>query len=124
MSGVVPSATLAVIRAQAAAALDISSCAVQYATNTADGYGHQSVTWTTRATVNASMRRPSAALMQVYAARIGTLAQWVVRLPYGTVCDHGDRLLINGQTLTVEADLSISSYSTAKVVLCAEVMEG
>src|SRR5487761_2652338 len=109
-NGLIPADVLATIRAAATAALDIPSCVVQYATYTDTPLGHQSVTWTTRATVAASMRKPSAALMQVYAARIGTLAQWVVRMPYGTVCDHGDRLIINGQTLTVEADLSISSY--------------
>lgn len=123
-SGLIPDAELTALRAAAAAALDIPGCVVQYPTYTNTALGHQSVTWTTRATVAASMRKPSAALMQLYSERIGTLAQWVVRMPYGTVCNHGDQLLLNGQTLMVEADLSISSYSTVKMVLCAEVMEG
>ena len=121
--GLIPDSELAALRADAAAVLD-SPCVITYPAGTSsDGFGHVTTTWATRATVNASLRKPSAALQALYAARVGTLAQWVVHLPYGTVCDIGDRLAVAGQTMTVAADLSISSYSTLKTVLAAEIME-
>ena len=123
MAGFIPDSELAAIRADAAAMLD-SPCVITYpASSVSDGYGHATTTWATRATVNASLRKPSAALMQLYADRVGTLAQWVVHLPWGTICDIGDHLSVDGQLLTVAEDLSISSYSALKTVLAAEIME-
>ena len=121
--GLIPDTELTAIRAAAQTVLD-SPCVITYpASSVSDGYGHATTTWATRATVNASLRKPSAALMQLYADRVGTLAQWVVHLPWGTTVDIGDRLAVDGQLLTVAADLSISSYSTLKTVLAAEIME-
>lgn len=121
--GLIPDTELAAIRAAAAVVLD-SLCVISYSVSSApDGYGHTTTTWATRATVNASLRKPSAALVALYADRVGTLAQWVVHLPYGTTVNIGDRLTVDGQVMTVAADLSISSYSTLKTVLAAEIME-
>ena len=121
--GLIPDTELTAIRAAAATVLD-SPCVITYpASTTSDGYGHATTTWATRATVNASLRKPSAALQALYADRVGTLAQWVVHLPWGTVVNIGDHLSVDGQLLTVAADLSISSYSTLKTVLAAEIME-
>lgn len=116
----IPAAEMAALQAVAASSLDIAGALVQRATPASDGAGHQTLTWATIATVAAGLAKPSAAIMREYAARIGTLESWVVSLPYGTDCQEGDRVLVSGQTLTVQADVSISSYSTLKQVLATE----
>lgn len=121
--GLIPDSEMTAIRAAVQTVLD-SVCVVTYSAGTSkDGFGHETTNWATRATVNASLRKPSAALQALYADRVGTLAQWVVHLPWGTTVDIGDHLSVDGQLLTVAADLSISSYSTLKTVLAAEIME-
>ena len=122
MAGLLNAAQLARFQAVATSALDISGVLVQRVTLTDDGYGHKTETWTTTATVAASEAKPSAQVMQQYASRIGALQSWVVRLPYGTVCAAGDRLVFpGGDTRLVQADLSDSSYTTAQLYLVSEV---
>ena len=116
------SAQLTAMRTAATSALDIAGVQVQTVTLTDDGYGHQTEVWATVATVAASEAKPSAAIMQQYASRIGTLKSWVVRLPYGTVCTEGNRLLFpSGDARLVQVDLSDSSYTTAQLYLISEV---
>lgn len=122
MAGKLSATQLAAFQAAAAAALDIAGVQVQSVTLTDDGYGHQTQVWATVATVAASEAKPSAAIMQQYASRIGTLKSWVVRLPFGTVCTEGNRLLFpSGDARLVQADLSDSSYTTAQLYLVSEV---
>lgn len=119
----IPAPELAALRAVATSALDMAGAVVQRATLADDGYGHQTQTWATITTVAAGLAKPTAAIMQAYAARIGTRESWVASLPYGTDCAEGDRLVVSGQTLTVQADLSVSSYSTLKQVLATAIEE-
>lgn len=122
MAGLLNAAQLARFQAVATSALDISGILVQRVTRTDDGYGGQTESWATTATVAGGWAKPSAAVMTMYASKIGSLASWVVRLPYGTVCNAGDRLVMpTGETLLVQADLSQSSYSTSKRVLASEI---
>ena len=117
----IPATELAAMQAVATASLDIASCVVQRATTADDGYGHAVKTWATIATVAAGMAKPSAQVMHIYAARIGALASWVISLPLGTDVKADDHLLIIGQTLRVQADLTQSSYSTLTQVLATEI---
>ena len=118
----IPASELTAMRAVATSALDISGVLVQRVTLSDDGYGHKTEAWATTATVAASEAKPSAQVMQQYASRIGALQSWVVRLPYGTVCAAGDRLVFpGGDTRLVQADLSDSSYTTAQLYLVSEV---
>ncbi len=122
MAGLLSAAQLAAFRAVASSALDIAGVQVQRATLSDDGYGLQTQSWATVATVAASEAKPSASVQQQYAARIGSLASWVVRLPYGTDCRADDRLVFpSGDKRLVQADLSDSSYSTAQLYLVSEV---
>lgn len=122
MAGLLNADQLAAFRATASSALDISGILVQSGALTDDGYGHQTEVWTTVATVAGSEAKPSAQVMQQYASRIGALASWVVRLPYGTTCHAGYRLVFpTGDIRLVQADLSDSSYSTAHLYLVSEV---
>ena len=118
----IPASELDAMRAVATAAMDVPGVLVQRATTTSDGYGAYSETWATIATVAAGWAKPTASVMQQYAGLIGALAAWTVRLPYGTDCLRNDRLVMpTGEVLTVQADLSQSSYSTCKRVLATAV---
>lgn len=118
----IPASELTAMQATATSALDLSGVLVQRATRTPDGYGAYTETWATLATVAGGWAKPTASVMQQYAGLIGSLAAWTVRLPYGTTCAANDRIVMpTGETLTVQADLSQSSYSTVKRVLATEV---
>ena len=118
----IPASELTAMRAVATSALDIAGILVQRVTLSDDGYGGQTESWATTATVAGGWAKPSAAVMTMYASKIGSLASWVVRLPYGTVCAAGDRLVFpGGDTRLVQADLSDSSYTTAQLYLVSEV---
>ncbi len=111
---------LAAIQAVATASLD-TSCVIQRATATADGYGSTAKTWATVATVNATMAQPTAGQLQNYDYLIGNLATWLIRLPYGTDVRIDDQLILNGVTLTVQAPLTPQSYQASVRVLASEV---
>lgn len=118
----VPAPVLAAARQAATASLDVPGIQVQRVTRTPDGYGTATETWATLATVSGAWAKPSASVMQAYAGLIGSLAAWVVRLPYGQACRNGDRLLMpSGDTLVVQADLSEHSNATCVRVLATEV---
>lgn len=118
----IPANVLAAARAAATASLDVPGIEIQRVSRTPDGYGLASETWNTIATVTGGWAKPTASVMQQYAGLIGSLAAWVVRLPYGQDCRSGDRLVMpTGETLTVQADLSQRSYASCKRVLATEI---
>ena len=122
MTGLVNAAQLARFQAVAAGAMDVSGIQVKRPANTPDGFGTYTVALTTVATVTGGWAKPTAGVMQAYAGLIGSQAVWVVRLPYGTDCKAGDHIIMpTGEDLTVQADLSESSYSTCKRVLASKV---
>jgi head-tail adaptor len=113
-------AEIAEMQAVATASLN-TSCQIQRSTLTADGYGSSSETWTTVATVNVTLAQPSEGQLQKYAERIGGLASWLVRFPYGTDVRVNDQLIVGGVTLRVEAPLFPTSYEMSSRVLASEV---
>lgn len=122
MAGLLSAAQLAALRSTATASLDLSGIVIQRPTRVFDTYGTYSETLTTIATVAGGWAKPSASVMTQYAGLIGAQAAWVVRLPWGTAVRNGDLLAMpSGDTLTVQADLSESSYSTCVRVLATEV---
>jgi head-tail adaptor len=96
-------------------------CTIQRRTSTKDLMGSATEVWNTIASVNVGMKQPSASLLQNYAARIGSLATFQVRLPSGTNVLEEDRLLIQGETLIVQAILTPQSYSIYVNLLAAKV---
>lgn len=109
------------LRSDAATWLDLT-CDIQRATTAADAWGGQSASWATLSSgVACGLARPSQAIMQQYASKVGSMQVWLVSLPYGTTIAEGDRLTVDSQTLLVQADLSQSSYSTLAQVLASEV---
>ena len=113
------------MQAVATATLDVSGVVIQRkgaASNAGNGIYTAPGGWSTIATVAGGWAKPSANVMQQYAAVIGSAASWVVRLPYGTDCKANDQIVMpTGEKLRVQADLSQSSYSTCKRVLATEI---
>lgn len=122
MAGSAPTAAeLTQIRADVALVVCDSACQVQRKTVTPDGMGQGSESYSTIATTTAGMRSPSATHLQNYDYLIGALATWEVQLPYGTDVRVQDHLIIGGQTLVVQADLSPQSYNALTTMLVSEV---
>ena len=118
----IPASELTALRATASAALDIAGVQIQRATRTDLGNGLQSNVWNTIATVAASEAKPSASIMQQYAAVIGSATSLMMRLPYGTSFHADDRIVMpSGDIRRIQVDLSDSSYSTCALILVAKV---
>ena len=122
--GVLDPRQLTQLQTFAATTFDQPGIKIQRPTRVFDGQGTYTETWATIATVNGGWTKPSPQIMQQYAGLIGSLAAWVVRLPYGTNIKNNDRLVMPGaagDTLTVQADLGTRSYATTARVLATEV---
>lgn len=80
---------------------------VQRASRAPDGYGGETATWTTVATVNGLRTttglRPAE---QILAERLSTSSSWVMLLPALTDVRVDDRLVSNGRTFHVVAVLN------------------
>lgn len=124
MAGLIPDSELAALRASVTPVFDIPAT-IQRKGSATDSYGYSGGTWTPISTAGllCGLAKPTAAVQALYAARIGDLNSWVARLPYGTDIKQNDRLIAAGQTMAVQADLSVSSYSTCITVLATEVRE-
>lgn len=118
----IPASELAALRATATSALDVSNVQIVRHTVVPDGYGTYSETTAVIATVSATEAKPTANVMQQYAAVIGTAESWTMRFPYGTSYRNGDHVVMpNGDDRIIQADLSDSSYSTAMLALVVKV---
>jgi hypothetical protein len=96
-------------------------CDIQRATTSHDGYGSQTETYTTIATVKAGMTQPSGGMLQNYAFAIADLASWAVHFAIGTDVRHRDHLVIEGQTLEVHVILDPRSFPGLLTVIAAEL---
>lgn len=122
MPGLIPSAELAQIQADAAAAALDKTCVIQRSTGfTQDGTGTRVPSYATIATVNAGMTLPSAGELANYDYLIGDKASWTVRLPIGTDVTHQDHLIIESQVLEVHVLLTPRSYPALASVIAVEI---
>lgn len=123
MAGKLSAAQLAAFQSVAQSAMDLSGITLKRASRTQNQWSGYSETLPTVASgLVGGWAKPSAGVMQQYAGLIGARAAWVVRLPSGTSVKNGDQLAMpSGNTLTVQADLTESSYSTCVRVLATEV---
>lgn len=118
----IPASELAALQAAAALALDTTANIERESISGSDGYGQQTLTWPAIATgVAAGLATPSAPLLQQYADYIGTFQAWVVKFAEGQDVKEKDRVVINGMTLTVQAQLAPHSYQTLTRVLAVKV---
>jgi hypothetical protein len=109
------------IQSDVASAACDKDCDIQRATTSNDGYGSQTETYTTIATVKAGMTQPSGGMLQNYSFIIEDLAAWQVKFPIGTDVRHRDRLSIEGQTLEVHVILDPRSFPGLLTVIAAEL---
>ena len=118
---VISASELAQIQSDVAAAACDKDCVIQRATISNDGYGSQTETYSTVATVKAGMTQPSGGMLQNYAYAIQDLAAWQVKFAVGTDVRERDHLVIDGQTLEVHVILDPRSYMGLLTVIAAEL---
>lgn len=116
-------AELTAIRSEATSAVLDQTCQIFRSTvPVADGYSSPTnKNYGLLATTVAGMTQPTANQLQNYGYKIGSLAAWHVKLPYGTNVEEQDHLLINGETLEVQVLLTPQSYQIFTSVLASEV---
>jgi hypothetical protein len=116
----ISAAEMASLRADVAALACDTSCVVKRKTSTKDAWGTRTESFSTVTTVNVGLKSPAAHELQVYAYMIGSSKAWMVKLPYGTDVRTQDHLILGSDTLVVQADVSLSSYSTLTTMLAVE----
>ncbi|HLZ64389.1 MAG TPA: hypothetical protein VKR06_46255 [Ktedonosporobacter sp.] len=120
--GILATAEIASIRADAAAVTCSQPCTIQRKATTRDAFGTETEIWATVATCLVGLAEPTAGQLTNYAFLIGSLAAWKVQLPYGTNVQRQDHLLIAGKTLVAQVDLSPQSYNMLSTMLCTEIL--
>lgn len=116
-----PASELAAMQATAQTAMDLA-VTIKRPTLTADGAGGATAALGTIANTVCNVAKPSAALLQQYAARVGNQRSYVVRLPASVNVLDNDQLVLTGMTLTVMAVLTSRSYNVATQVLASVVV--
>jgi hypothetical protein len=118
----VSASELAQIQSDLVAAVCDKACIVRRATSeTPDGAGSKSKTYTTIETTVAGMSQPTANELTNYAYEIEDKAAWTVRMPIATDAKAQDQLIIEGQTLEVHITLDPKSYPGLLSVIAAEL---
>lgn len=123
----IPAAELAQIQADLAAVVCDKPCQIWRAPLTTDGMGspvrgtYAKIAPTGSNTLYAGLTEPSAGQLQNYDFKIGSLAAWLVHLPYGTDTAAQDHLVIEGNTLEVHVILDPHSVPGLLKVLAAEI---
>lgn len=116
-----PAAELLKIQADLAAVCLDKTCEIQRNAPTKGTYGQELETYTHLSNCKAAMSQPSAALLANYDFRIGDLATWHVKLPFGQDVARTDHLIIEGQTLEVHVLLEPHTVPGLTGVLAAEL---
>lgn len=124
----IDAATLAALQASAALTLDLTAQVTRNTATGTDVWGHPNEQWTAvlqngSPNVACALTEPSAQVMAQYAALIGSQRAWKVSFPYGTDVKRNDRIAVGGQTMRVQVDETLGSYSTLTQVLATEINE-
>lgn len=118
---------LTALQSYASRTLDLSAQITRNTGTGSDIWGHPNETWTpvpaSGAAVACALTEPSAQVMAKYADLIGSQRAWKVSFPYGTDIKRNDRIAVGGQTMRVQVDETLGSYSTLTQVLATEVNE-
>lgn len=117
-------ATLIALQNAATMTLDLVAVTQRNTGTGTDAWGHPSETWlTVNASIACGLTEPNAQQMQIHAALIGSSRAWKVSFPYGTDIKRNDRITVGGQTMRVQVDETLGSYSTLTQVLATEINE-
>lgn len=120
----VPSAELAQIQADLAAAACDKPCVIQRSAGVTPGptgapvKNYQTIS---QPGLLVGLTQPTGGQLANYDYLIGALATWQVKLPIGTDVQKQDYLVIEGKTLVVQVVLSPQSYPGLLPVLASEV---
>ncbi len=99
----------------------VDTAQIQAATETPDGAGGASVSWTTTATVKCSVDQAGkSAQEQMVAGRLTTTMPYTVTLPYGTALTTSNRILACGRAFRVAAVLEGGAEATCVRAVCEE----
>lgn len=98
-------------------------CTIKRKSGTKSAMGQASGTYSviSPAGLMAGMRPPTQQELQNYDYLIGSLATWVVKLPYGTSVQPQDQIIIGTNTLEAQQDLSLHSIPVYQLMLASEV---
>ena len=118
----VSSTELTAMRAEVAAATCDTACIVKRKATTVDGFGTSTVVYNTASTTKVGLRSPNSKELALYAEMIGASKAWMVRFAWGYDVRELDHLVIGSDTLIVQADVSLSSYSALTTMLAMEVV--
>jgi len=107
------------IRTEVAAIVLDLPCIIQRKSEEDDPYGSGGGVWRIIATTKAGVEQPSATELQNYASRLGSHSVWHVSLPFGLDVAEGDKLIIDGTEMTVQAVLLPHSFAALTTVLAS-----
>ena len=106
----------------AAAACDTPGVIKRQLTLTPDGRGTKNGPYTAVANVNVGLKAPTAQQLDQYAHLIGSRKAWIARFPYGTDIRELDHFVTGSNTLIMQSDISLSSYSSLTTMLAVETV--
>jgi len=118
--GMLTSADLASLRAQAAAACD-TACTIKQVTTSKGTYGETIETEGADIDTVALLEKPSGGLLATYADLIAAQKTWLTHFPWGTDVEENSNLYIGSKKLKVQALLDLSSYPVFTDCLVTEV---
>ena len=117
----IPASELAQIQADLAAVCLDKSCEILRNHPTVGEYGEEIDDYQHLSYCKASMAQPNANLLANYDFRIGDLAAWHIKLPWGQDVKRSDRLVIEGQTLEVHILLDPHTVPGLLPLIAAEL---
>jgi hypothetical protein len=94
-------------------------------TTTKDAYGSETEAFNpiSPSDLMAGMTEPTGGQLQNYAYIIGDLAAWRLKFPVGTDVKLQDHVIIEGNTMVVQVNLTPRSYPALTTVLATEIKQ-
>ena len=116
---------LAQIQADAAFVACDQPAVIQEKVTTKDAYGSETESWVTTSPSDllVGMAEPTSGQLENYAYIIGDLAAWRVKIPICTSVNLQNRIIVGGNTMVVQVDLTPRSYAALLTVLATEVKQ-
>lgn len=113
------------IQQDAAKAACDKPCVIQAKVATKDVDGSETEDWVTTSPSDqmVGMSEPSGGQLANYAYIVGDLATWQLKFPIGTNVNLQNHVIVEGQTMVVQVDLTPRSYPALITVLATEVKQ-
>jgi len=100
-------------------------CVIKRKVTTKDAYGSETEVFNTISPngLKAGMTEPGGTSLQNYAYIIGGLATWHLKFPIGTDVKLQDHVIIEGNTMVVQVNLTPRSYPSLITILATEIKQ-